>query len=299
MAVQFENLVNYVQENRLPLIKDFVLKGKSIGLMNLQTDIKTSAKLNLLSTDVVFGDGNGCGWNAEGDVTFSQRELKTGLVKVNMSFCDKEFRKYWMQYEVKTAAGQKTLPFEEDFIAGIQDKVAEAKEKAVWQGDTDSDVNNLKYFDGLLKLIGAEEEVIKPEIAEGTSVYDAIRKVYMAIPEEILEKAVIYVGADTFRSFIQEMVDKNLYHYSADNSNQEFVLPATNVKVVALNGLNGTNKIVATYAENLFYGCDLVNDSEVLEFWYSKDCQEFRLAIEFNAGTQVAHPDKVVMATLS
>ena len=47
----------YVEQRRLPLIKEAVLKAKSASLFNLQSDIKTDAALNLLTTDVQFGDG--------------------------------------------------------------------------------------------------------------------------------------------------------------------------------------------------------------------------------------------------
>lgn len=57
----FDGLTAYIQEQRLPLIKSAVLKAKSASLFNLQTDIKTSAALNLLSTAVEFGDGLACG----------------------------------------------------------------------------------------------------------------------------------------------------------------------------------------------------------------------------------------------
>jgi hypothetical protein len=88
------SLTAYVQEQRLPLIKNAVLKAKSASLFNLQTDIKTSAALNLLSTAVEFGDGLTCGWDEAGTSTLSQRILETGNVKVNMAFCDKEMLKY-------------------------------------------------------------------------------------------------------------------------------------------------------------------------------------------------------------
>ena len=36
-------------------------------------------------------------------------------------------------------------------------------------------------------------------------------------------------------------------------------------------------------------------DDEKFDLWYSKDNQEFRLAINFNAGVQVAFPDEIVL----
>lgn len=289
------SLTSYVEQRRLPLIKEAVLKAKSASLFNLQTDIKTSAALNLLSTAIQFGDGLACGWDEAGTQTLSQRILATGNIKINMAYCDKEMLKYWTQYQVRVAAGQKTLPFEEDFVNAVVENVKAAIETAIWQGDTTSATNNLKYFDGLLKILKDAAGTVDVTIT-GTSAYDDIMTVYNAIPEKVLDGASILVGSDTFRKFIQELVAKNYYHYSGENLNGEIMLPGSQVKVIAVNGLNGTDKIVAGQLDkNFFYGCDMMNDEEKFELWYSQDFREFRLAIEFNAGVQVAFPDEVVL----
>lgn len=285
----------YVEQKRLPLIKEAVLKAKSASLFNLQSDIKTDAALNLLTTDVQFGDGLTCGWDEAGTQTLSQRILKTGNIKINMAYCDKAMLKYWTQYQIRVAAGQKTLPFEEDFVSAVVENVKEAVEIAIWQGDTTSQTNNLKYFDGLLKILKNDDGTVDVVIT-GASAYDDIMAVYNAIPEKVLEGASILVGADTFRKFVNELVAKNYYHYSGENLNGEIYLPGSQVKVIAVNGLNGTDKIVAGQLDkNFFYGVDMVNDEEKFEMWYSQDFREFRLAIEFNAGVQVAFPDEVVL----
>lgn len=299
MSYNVSALPTYVEEHRLPLIAEAVLKSKSASLMNIQTDVKSSAAINLINSTPVFQEG-GCGWQAQGDVTFSQRVINTGLVKINMSFCEKDLLKTWMGYEVKAGLSDESLPFEEYFINNIIDNVKAGVEKAIWQGDTASGDATLKHTDGLIKILNAASGVIKPTIATGTSAYDAIKAVYMAIPEKILDKAVILVGADTFRTYTQELVEKNFYHYSADGyPTEEFIVPGTNTRVISVNGLNGTGVIVAAALDNLFYGCDLMNDAETLDVWYSKDFQEHRLAMSFNFGVQVAYPDEVVMATLS
>lgn len=299
MAYNVTGLTAYVEERRLPLIAEAVLKAKSASLFNLQTDVKGSAAINLVNTDPTFQEG-GCGWNAQGDVTFSQRIINTGLVKINMAFCEKDLLKTWMGYEVKAGLADDSLAFEEYFVGNIVDNVKAGVEKAIWQGDTTSNDATLKHTDGLIKILNAATGVIKPTIASGTSAYDAIKTVYLAIPEKVLDKAVILVGADTFRSYMQEMVEKNFYHYAADGMPaEEFIIPGTNTKVIAVNGLNGTGVIVASALDNLFYGCDMMNDNETFDIWYSKDFQEHRLAMSFNFGVQVAFPDEVVMATLA
>lgn len=288
------SLPDYVEQRRLPLIAAAVLGGDTAKLFNLQTDVKTSAALNLLATDVEFGDGSACGWDEAGTQTLSQRVLNTGLIKINMAYCDKVMLKYWTQYQVRVAAGDKTLPFEEYFINEVIKDVKAKLEKAIFQGDKTSQDDNLNKFDGLIKILGAESSVVS--FTTGANVAASILAAYMAIPEEALDGASILIGADDFREYVQALVAQNLYHYDPNVPVDVVYIPGTNVAVRKANGLNGTHKLIAGQLDkNFFYGCDMVNDEEKFEFWYSKDNREFRLAIEFNAGVQVAFPDMVVM----
>lgn len=294
MAFNVSALPEYIEQRRLPLIAEAVLKAKSADLFNVQTDIKTSAAINLVNATPVFQEG-GCGWNAAGDVALSQRVIETGLVKINMAFCDKDLLGTWAGYEVKAGLSDEKLPFEEYFTNNIIKKVQAGIEAAIWKGDKASEDATLNKMDGLVKILGAAEGTIKPTVAEGASAYERIKAAYLAIPEQVLDRAVVLVGADTFRTYMQEMVEKNFYHYAANGMPaEEFVIPGTNTRVIAVNGLNGTGAIVAGDLNNFFYGCDMVNDREILDVWYSKDFRETRLAMEFNFGVQVAFPSEVV-----
>lgn len=293
MAINVSALTAYVEEQRLPLIRKTVFAAPSTKYFNLQTGIKHSAALNILNTEVEFGDGATCGWDEAGSSAFSQRTLEVGNFKVNMSFCDKAMLKYWMGYDVRVAAGQKSLPFEEDFVNGIIDGVRVKLEDMIWKG-----VKATDKMDGLLTILKAESGVIKPTIADGSSIYEKTLAAYKAIPASKLESASIFMGIDNFRDLVLELTAKNLYHYSPEvDSTLEIVLPGTNTKVRGVAGLNGEKAIVAADGENIYFGVDMEGDEERFDLWYSKDNQEFRLAINFNAGVQVAFPDEVVLAT--
>lgn len=293
------SLPTYVDQNRLPLIAKAVLGAKTASLFTLQSGVKSPTALNLISTDVVFGDGSTCGWNEAGSTTLSQRILTPAALKVNMAFCDKKLLDKWANYQVQVAAGSKTLPFEEDFVTSITASVDEKLEQMIWQGDsTKSGVNE---FDGMIKILEASGAgTVKVAIAKGTASYDAIKSVAAAIPNESYsEDTVIFVGMEIFRKFIAELVAANLYHYNPNDKEGEYTLPGTALKVIAVNGLNGTNKIVAGRLSNMFYGTDLAGDEEVYKLWYSEDNREFRLVIEFIGGVQVAYPDQIVLGTIA
>lgn len=307
MSFNLSELTEYVDEMRVPLIGKAVRSSKSAKLFTLQTGVKGTAALNLVSSTATFGDGSTCGWTPAGSSKLSQRNIVTGAVKVNVAFCDKELLKYWAGYEVKVAAGDKTLPFAEDFIQGQLDAIATAIETAVWQGDTDSATANLNKFDGLIKLIDASAAAIDGNIGAETAITVAnvesiIDNIYSVIPIELLDNdsAVIVAGADTFRKYAMALKNANLFHYAHDvDGKMEMVVPGTNVRLIALNGLNGTDRIFAFDLDNVFYGTDLEGDSETFKFWYSEDESEFRLKVEFVAGVQVAFPDEVVEFTLA
>lgn len=285
MALNFTNLTAYVDERKLPLIGEAVLKGKTISMVNVQTGVKYKAAINSVFVDPTLQDGSVCGFTDSGTNELSQRIITAPAIKVNMSFCHKDFLKYWTNYETRIAATEEKMPFEEFFINKVIESVKAKNEERIWQDSTN----------GLIAFLtdGAAE------VTTDASAFTAIKNVYMEIPEEVLDKAVIFVGADTYRKFIQEMVEKNLYHYSADGVDQEIYFPGTNNKVVAVNGLNGTKKIVAADPENLFVGVDMVDDAEKFDFWYSKDNDEFRLNIQYNLGAQIAFPHQVVVGGLA
>ena len=292
MAINVSALTAYVDEQRLPLIRKTIFAAPSVKHFNLQTGVKHSAALNILNTTVAFGDGATCGWDEAGSSAFSQRTLEVGNYKVNMSFCDKAMLKYWNGYDVRVAAGQKTLPFEEDFVNGVIDGVAEKLETIIWQG-----VKATDKIDGILTILGKEGTVIKTEA--GTTIYDSVLKAYKAIPAKKLDKAAMFLGVDKFRDLVLELTAKNLYHYNpAVDEKMEIVLPGTNTRVIAVSGLNGKASVVAADPENIYYGVDMEGDEEKFDLWYSQDNQEFRLAINFNAGVQVAFPDEVVLGAL-
>lgn len=293
MAINTSALTQYVEEQRLPLIRKTVFAAPSTRYFNLQTGIKHSAALNILSTDVVFGDGATCGWNESGTTAFSQRILEVGNFKINMSFCDKAMLKYWTGYDVRVAAGQKSLPFEEDFVNGIIDGVRVKLENLIWNG-----VKATDGMDGLLTILAdASASTINPTLATGTTIYAKTKAVYQAIPAGKLDRASIFMGVDKFRDLVLELTEKNLYHYNPEvDSNLEIILPGTSTRVRGVAGLNGKKAIVAGDGENIYFGVDMEGDEEKFDLWYSQDNQEFRLAINFNAGVQVAFPDEIVVA---
>ena len=299
--IDVSKLKSYTEEHRLPLLRNAVIGSKTAKLFNLQTGVRGATALNLLDTTIQFGDGSSCGWNEAGKTSLSQRVIRPGYPKVNMSFCDKQLLKYWTNYTVRVAAGQKTLPFEEDFMNGIVEGVAAALEKAIWQGDTGSGDANLNKFDGIVK-IASNATVAATTAYSAASISQTLNAMYNALPSAAFSKGevVAYISDADYRKYIQELIaNGNLVITNGVNDismPESVLIPGTNVRVYGVAGLDGVQKAYMSYKDNFVFGTDMEGDEEKFELWYSQDNREFRVAIEFVAGTQVAFPDMLVVA---
>ena len=300
MAINTSSLTAYVGDNKEKLISKAVIGAKSASKFNLVTGVKGAQKLNLLDTTVVLQDGSACGWTEAGTSKLSQRTIEAKPIKVNQEFCDKQLLATSLNYEVKVAAGQKTLPFEEDFVNGVMDGIAAEVEKTIWQGDTSK--STLNRFDGLIKILSGATLAGTYSIQSGDTVSTIVSKTYALIPSAAFEagNVVMYMGSDMYRTWIQELIaNGNLVISNAVEDvamPDSLLIPGTNVRVEGVAGLDGTKKVYASYADNFVFGTDMQGDEEKADLWYSQDNRSFRLAVEFVAGVQVAFPELVAVA---
>lgn len=305
MAYNVSTLPDFTQVNPDQLINKVVLGGKFVKRMTLQTGIKKDAALNYLDTTPVLQDGSDCGFAAQGDAELTQRIIHTAVIKVNMDFCKLKLLGKYAEYKVRIAAsadGDK-MPFEDEIAENVASKIAEKLEKAIFFGDTNSTDADLKHFDGLVTLAKADTEVVDVAIAGTKSAYEAIKAVYFAIPERVIDRAEIYVSPALFRQFMQDLVEKNLYHYNPGSEElDEFAFPGSGTKVVKVDGLatsGDTGYILAADPAELFYGTDLENASEDFKIWFSDDADLYKLKAIWNSGVQYAFGDRIVLGTIS
>lgn len=289
MAFVVNSLPDYVNQNSKDLISDTVLGAPSVKHLNIMTGVKYKDAINIINTEVGLQERS-CTWSPCGDTTFSQAVMEVGAYKVNVSYCLEDLRKKWMNSEVLAKAGAEVLPFEERITKEIVANITNQVERLIWCASKDGG----DLFDGLLTQ--AVDSTASTDVqSTATTTYGKIKDVYMAIPATILDKAVIFVGVDTFRAYCQDLVTMNLYHYSADldPEKMEVILPGTNTRIIAVSGLNGSNAIIASDPANLIYGVDMADDLETFDLWYVKG-EGYRLEVKFNAGTAIAFPDLVV-----
>ena len=312
MSFSVGTLANYTKENEKLLVVSSVLGSKTATLIKeagtVLVGIKSSETINIMETDAVFQDGSSCGFNASGLTSFTQRAVTVGKIKVNEALCMKDLESKYLQKALPAGSSYDTMVFAEEFTNRKAEKIASQLEKALWQGDTGSVDVNLNKFTGLLSLItaagasvvhansvpfhGSVETAITD--ANVVSIFDDI---YKAIPAEIVDKddIAIFCGMDTFRTYTVKLKTSNLFHYKYDEAaNGQFFLPGTNVRVIAVQGLNGTNDIVASRISNFYIGVDLLDEQEKFELFYAAEAMQMRFVAEFKMGIQLAFPSEIV-----
>lgn len=302
MAFNTSALSNYVKENEKALIKDVVLglkyEGSTIDKLAKQLGVKGKENIHPISIDPILQDGSNCGFTASGSTDISEREIATSIIKYNDQWCDRDLVGKFAENQVRLEAGEEVLPFEAEITDGIVKGISKKMEKLVWQGSKSGG----DLLDGFLTIAeGADSgATVTGATATGASVYAAVKQAVMAIPDELIDNAVVFVSPSNYRAFVDELVEKNLYHFAPDAKQEDadVTFPGSNVKIHKTYGLSGVNnKIYASAYENMVYGADMLNANEVVKLWWSDDDDLFKAKVLFNAGVQTIYPDMVVVIT--
>ena len=301
MAYTFGNLVAYTDQERLPLITKAVFSARSAALFTKQVGIKFAAALNLMDTDAQLQSGDACGYTTSGTTAFTQRNITVGRMKVQETLCPRALEQYWMQTQLTAGSTYDGVPFEQAFSEQKALRIAEALENAIWKGNA--------YFSGVNQLLnaasgstisgntGAVSASVGITTGNAIAIFDGI---YNQIPQAILTRndLVIFCGWDNFRTLLGAFKASTAVMYNqvdlAGLADGDIMYPGTNVRVIAVPGLTGTNRIVSSYLGNFFYGTDLLSDEEQFSIWFSKDNDQVRFQASFKCGVQLAWPDLVV-----
>jgi len=311
MSFNVTGLTNYTNEQSTELVVKSLFGSKTAAVLQaagqVQVGVKSAEALNILSSDVFF-QADGCGYTASGNTTFTQRVITVGAIKVEETLCPKTLEAKWMQTQIAPGSPE-AVPFEEQIGSEKASRIAKLLEVAMWQGDTaTSNTNpNTNRFDGFNKIIdAASASTVAGNTSSATAITVAnveglVDDIYNVIPADIAdaEDLVLFVGIDTFKKYTTALRASNLFHYAADSEGMEIMIPATNIKMIGVGGLSGTNRMFLSRLSNLFVGTDLANEEEEYRFWYSQDNDEVRFRATMKYGVQIAFPDQLVQFTLA
>jgi len=308
MSLNVAGLTAYVDQERMALIRKFVLEGRSTRFLTIQPDIKSAASINVLSSDLV-GQAGGCGFTNQGETILSQEPLSVCPLKVNESICLDTLEQYYTQYMMNPGSYNTEIPFEQTYVLDKIANISSLVDTLIWQGDT-SVTGQTSLCDGFITLA---ETTYSGSVVDGntsnatgitaSNIIGLVDDMVAAVPVNIInmDDLYLYVGYDLYRLYARALRNANLFHYTgAEDQGEDFsqMVPGTNVKIIAVKGMNGTNKMFLSTKSNLFFGTDMLNDYENFELWYSQDFQEVRMAAKWKQGVGFAFPEYVVYFSL-
>jgi hypothetical protein len=312
----FTNISTYIETNKKDLIAKAIYEFESAKYITPIFGCKTApVQLPLLDETIYFQSNASCGFTNSGITSISARYINPVSIKVNKSYCEKDFLDKWLNYELASAADKALLPAQEKFALENVNQVAKKLEQLIWKGDTTNSDGNLSQHDGLVKLIVAENASTVNKVYTGTTltesnIYTIVKAALLATAAEVknADDTYFFMGWDSFELLQSALVAADLYHYKPEDLEAGMLtIPGSKVKAVAIAGLNSTVTLSASAAtymfimnkNNVFRAADGTGEEEKYTFdWESYD-ETFRFILKFISGVQIAFPDMITKVKIS
>lgn len=303
MATGFNlaGLTAYTNQQTLPLITKSLFNPRTISLINKQVGVKSVSALNLMTNDTTFTYGNTCGFSGTDNITyFTQRNLTAVHVKVHEELCPKTLEQYWMQTQLQAGSMPNAIPFEQVYTDLKVRSINKALETAAWQGTGGS--GSITGFASIAAAASVTDlntgALTYASLLTASNTILVLNQIETGLPDDIRghDDVVIFCGLDVFTRIKQGLVTLNYFNtaYLVGAESFELTLPGTNIKLMAVNGLNGTYDLYAGRLSNFYFGTDLLNEEEKFEIFYAREADTVRFVCEFKAGFQIAFPSQCV-----
>lgn len=293
MALDLSGLSKYTDELSLELISAAILEARTTQFVTVQPGVKYKTAINILESTLVIQDG-GCGWSPSGSTKPIARDLEVCDLRSNESICPNDLADYWAGQLMKSqGSSNESIPFEQAYVDLKVRQLKDKNEILIWQGGS---------CDGFIDIIDdAAGDYITGTTQSAFTVSNAITFVedmVSNIATDILDRddLIYFISYEDFKTYTRALRAANLFHYNGNNNelgSHILEIPGTNVKMVAVKGLNNTGSHVLSYGANFYVGTDLVNELDKFEVFYSKDNDEVRVRANYKLGVQIAFPQFV------
>ncbi len=293
----------YVDDQREDLIHRSVTEAQTLSYIAIQQGIKGTEDLKLLNDSIVYQTGD-CSMSPSGDTVFTDRQISVETIGYLKKFCQKDLAGFWTQLALRPGAmaEDKTLPFEQVLINYLLELHAFELEKLIWQGNKVSGSGNLAFMNGFNSFLTVANGCVDLNLSgassiDATNAFDIFYEAFINTPSNVAEGQdfICFTGRENFNFLLKNLVDLNMFHYNPAQigTMNEILLPGTNMRIVKVNGLNGTTKIYTGRASHFYFGTDLSSDFESYDLWYSFDDDVIYLRSKFRAGVQVPFLNQV------
>ena len=244
-------LSTWTKENADEMLLQEVLGLTLPRYASVRGNIRGSEKVPFMTNSLIFQDGKSCGFTPTGDTTIDQVLIETTTEKVNMELCPYELYDYFLSQRLRATNFQEEVPFAEQLIQDVANRMANQMETKLWQAAKPGD-----DFDGVLELVvsgNGATEITYTALTASNGV-DVLAAVAAAIPSNVVHRddLAIAVSYADYRNYVQALRNAsqlNLFSFDDGGvqSGSEFVafIPGTRIAVVPTVGLEGQSAFVA------------------------------------------------------
>jgi hypothetical protein len=298
-------LNTYVDALNSDIISEAVLTPVTMEYVNVIPGIKGTQNVNLLNETLAVQTGTTCGWNNEGEVTFTVAALSVAALKVNQSLCLQQLNTLWLGQFLSVGSYNENAPFEQAIVDLQTRQIKRYNEDLIWNASSAS-----TSFSGFKQLLANTSGVValtgqtalcsvtgSSTQEKANNVLAQIDNIISSMNRNIYDRddIIIFMSQSQFKCYLTAIRNVNNFYIDSSENKLGSVYsvyhPQTNYKVVGVPGLNGSNLIVAAPQQYFLVGVDLVSDEDSFRAWWSQDFQEVRIMAAWKLGTQIAFPE--------
>ncbi len=293
MSYNLANLQAYSDEMSFELISKAVLQTSVMEYAQIRSGLKFgTTTINLLDADISVADRS-CGWNAAGNLTYSQVEIDMQEKQTKQALCPTDLRDYYLASRLSASAHAEEVPFEEVTVNLFVEKIRN------W---------NENY---LGSAILADVTVVAGAIDSGQTVASIASTIVAdvmdlidAVPSSVLDRddLGVILAPSYYNMLRRALISQNLFHFNpADtNSNTELVMPGTDFKVIKSSGFTASAtypavtgaSFIAGPLKDIVIGVGLEDDFDQLSVFWSADNDEVRVMGAWRIGLGIVDVTK-------
>lgn len=303
-SLDLAGLSTYTDELGGLLLTEAVVKAKTMEIGYVQSGIKGTQAMNLITSDLQVQPATSCGWNQSGTTTFTQRNISVCPYAVKEDVCLEQLNSYW--------AGQLLNPgsYNEEIPASLGEAISKLKVEQIQKYVDDRLWNALPAasggtdcFTGFYYLFGDTVPVAEQVnfVSTPTTAFTAsnmltiVDEVINTLPSKVQERddLVVMMSIGNYRKYTQGLRAANYFAFVSETQNAgvDFITfhPGTNIRVVGIGAITG-NRVVCGSSSELVCGTDLMDETERLDIYYSRDFDTTRILAKFKVGGNIPFP---------
>lgn len=293
MSYNLANLQTMSDELSFELISKAVLQTSVMDYAQIRSGLKFgTTTINLLDADISVAD-RACGWNAAGNLTYSQVEIDMQEKQTKQALCPTDLRDYYLASRLSSSADATEIPFEEVTANLFVEKIRKWNE----------DFLGAEILGDVTVANGAISSG-QTTASDATTIVADVMDLIDAVPSSVLDRDDLgVIMAPAYYNMLRRaLIAQNLFHFNpADtNSNTELMMPGTDFKVIKSSGFSASatypavtgDSFVAGPLKDIVVGVGLEDDFDSLNIFYSADNDEVRVMGAWRIGLGIVDVTK-------